>query len=169
VTPAAHHQMFGHYNAWANGRLYEAVAQLSTEQYRADRGAFFKSVHGSLNHLLVTDRVWMQRFTGEADAPNRLDAILFETFAERRARRRTGGSSILWTGSMTGASRERSNTAGSLRPSNSSSSWPRRRRTGSITKPITAARSMPCLTGLVGKAPELDLLIFQRLSAKPAA
>jgi uncharacterized damage-inducible protein DinB len=147
VTPAAHYQMFGHYNAWANGRLYEAVAPLSTEQYRADRGAFFKSVHGSLNHLLATDRVWMQRFTGEGDAPNRLDAILFETFAELRAAReagRTGGSSILWTGSMTGASRERSNTAASPRPSNSSSSWPRRWRTGSITKPTTAARSMPC-------------------------
>jgi uncharacterized damage-inducible protein DinB len=82
--------MFGHYNAWANGRLYEAAAGLSTEQYRADRGAFFKSVHGSLNHLLVTDRVWMQRFTSEGDAPNRLDAILFETFAELRAARGGG-------------------------------------------------------------------------------
>src|ERR1700687_5863786 len=83
----AHYQMFGHYNAWANGRLYAAVALLGSEQYRADRGAFFKSVHGTLNHLLVTDRVWMQRFTGEGDAPNRLDAILFETFDELRAAR----------------------------------------------------------------------------------
>jgi uncharacterized damage-inducible protein DinB len=37
ITLAAHYRMFGHYNAWANGRLYEAVARLSTEQYRADR------------------------------------------------------------------------------------------------------------------------------------
>ena len=40
MTPTAHYQMFGHYNAWANSRLYEAAAALSTEQYRADRGAF---------------------------------------------------------------------------------------------------------------------------------
>jgi len=57
--------MFGRYNAWANNRLFEAAGRLSAEQYRADRGAFFKSVHGTLNHLLVTDRVWMQRFTGK--------------------------------------------------------------------------------------------------------
>jgi hypothetical protein len=48
---------------------------------------FFKSVHGMLNHLLVTDRIWMQRFTGEGGAPDRLDAILFETFDELRATR----------------------------------------------------------------------------------
>ena len=94
MTPADHYRMFGHYNAWANGRLYDAAAQLSPEQYRADRGAFFKSVHGTLNHLLVTDRIWMHRFTGQGDAPNRLDAILFETFDELRAAREAGDRRI---------------------------------------------------------------------------
>ena len=74
--------MSRHYNAWANGRIYDAAARLSTEQYRADRGAFFKSVHGTLNHLLATDRIWMKRFTGQGEAPDRLDAILFETLEE---------------------------------------------------------------------------------------
>jgi len=87
MSAAAHYRMFAHYNAWANGRLYAAAARLSVEQYRADRGAFFKSVHGTLNHLLVTDRIWMQRFTGEGTAPDRLDAILFETLGELRAAR----------------------------------------------------------------------------------
>ena len=87
MTPADHYRMFANYNSWANNRLYEAAARLSSEQYRADRGAFFKSVHGTLNHLLVTDRIWMQRFTGEGDAPNWLDAILFETLDELRAAR----------------------------------------------------------------------------------
>lgn len=87
MIPADHYGMFAHYNGWANSRLYDAAARLSSEQYRADRGAFFKSVHGTLNHLLVTDRIWMQRLTGEGDAPNRLDAILFETLDELRAAR----------------------------------------------------------------------------------
>src|SRR5271168_1236945 len=82
-----HFLMFGKYNAWANGRLYDAAADLSNDDYRRDRGAFFKSVHGTLNHLLVTDRIWMQRFTGEGEAPDRLDAILFETLGELRAAR----------------------------------------------------------------------------------
>src|SRR5215216_3479060 len=47
--------MFAAYNRWANERLYDAVAGLSDTDYRADRGAFFKSVHGTLNHLLVGD------------------------------------------------------------------------------------------------------------------
>ena len=41
MTPTAHYQMFGRYNAWANSRLYEAAAELSSEQYCADRGVFF--------------------------------------------------------------------------------------------------------------------------------
>src|ERR1700676_5730627 len=94
MPPAAHYRMFGHYNAWANSRLYDAAARLSNEQYRADRGAFFKSVHGSLNHLLVTDRIWMQRFTGEGEAPNRLDAILFETLDELSVSRKTNARGI---------------------------------------------------------------------------
>jgi uncharacterized damage-inducible protein DinB len=80
-------QMFAGYNEWANARLYAAVAELPDADYRADHGAFFKSVHGTLNHLLVGDRVWMQRLTGEGDAPTSLDAILFEDFAALRAAR----------------------------------------------------------------------------------
>ena len=83
--------MLAGYNAWANERVYDAAEGLSDADYRADRGAFFKSVHGTLNHLLVADRIWMRRFTGEGDAPNRLDAILFERLDELRAARARSG------------------------------------------------------------------------------
>ncbi|WP_428029633.1 DinB family protein [Ancylobacter sp.] len=73
---------FAAYNEWANQRLYAAAARLSEGQYRADRGAFFGSVHGTLNHILVGDRLWMRRITGTGDAPAGLDTILFETLAE---------------------------------------------------------------------------------------
>jgi len=79
--------MFAGYNAWANARLFDAVASLPDEDYRADRGAFFRSLHGTLNHLLVTDRVWLHRFTGEGEQPARLDAILFDDFASLREAR----------------------------------------------------------------------------------
>jgi len=78
---------FAGYNAWANRRLYEAAAGLSDADYRADQGAFFKSMHGTLNHLLATDRIWMKRFTGEGEAPDRLDAIVHERLGELRAAR----------------------------------------------------------------------------------
>jgi len=82
------YRMFAAYNTWANERLYLAAAELSDADYRADRGAFFKSMHGTLNHLLVGDRLWMRRLTGAGDAPSRLDAILCEDFSELREARR---------------------------------------------------------------------------------
>jgi uncharacterized damage-inducible protein DinB len=73
-----HYLMFARYNSWANQRLYHSVATLSDDEYRADAGVFFKSAHATLNHLLVTDRIWLSRLTGRPDAPDRLDAILFD-------------------------------------------------------------------------------------------
>jgi uncharacterized damage-inducible protein DinB len=81
------YQMFAGYNRWCNERLYEAAAKISEADYRADRGAFFKSLHGTLNHLLVGDRIWMRRFTGAGELPPSLDAILYEDFEALRAAR----------------------------------------------------------------------------------
>lgn len=83
------YQMFAGYNAWCNERLYAAAATLSDADYRASRGAFFKSVHGTLNHLLVGDRIWMRRFTGAGNVPPALDAILHDDFEALRAARRS--------------------------------------------------------------------------------
>jgi uncharacterized damage-inducible protein DinB len=66
------------YNRWANARLYEAAFSLSDADYRRDVGAFFKSMHGTLNHLLLTDRLWLKRLTGEGEHPNQLNAIIYE-------------------------------------------------------------------------------------------
>jgi uncharacterized damage-inducible protein DinB len=83
----SHYRMFAGYNAWCNARLYDAVATVSDADYRADRGAFFKSLHGTLNHLLVGDRIWMARFTGTGELPKSLDAILYDGLAPLRAAR----------------------------------------------------------------------------------
>ena len=88
------YRMFAGYNAWCNERLYTAAAKLSGADYHADRGAFFKSVHGTLNHLLVGDRIWMQRFTGAGELPASLDAILYDDFPALRAARRAEDASI---------------------------------------------------------------------------
>lgn len=56
--------LMARYNQWMNRKLYAACAQLSPAQYKEDRGAFFGSVHGTLNHLLYADTAWMRRFKG---------------------------------------------------------------------------------------------------------
>jgi len=77
----AHFQQFAAYNRWANARLYEAALKLDDADYRRNVGAFFGSIHGTLNHLLVADRIWLKRLTGIGDHPEKLNAIMHE---ERR-------------------------------------------------------------------------------------
>jgi uncharacterized damage-inducible protein DinB len=68
--------MFAAYNQWANNRIYDAAADLDEEEFNRNTGAFFGSMMGTLNHVLTADRIWMKRFTGEGDAPVKLDTIL---------------------------------------------------------------------------------------------
>lgn len=82
-----HFRMFAAYNQWANGRIYDAASELTKAEFERDVGAAFGSAMATLNHLLVTDRIWMKRFTGGGSAPARLDAILFRDFAKLRAAR----------------------------------------------------------------------------------
>lgn len=75
-TGQAFFGMFARYNRWANARIYAAAAGLDPEHLAADRGAYFRSVLGTLNHLLVVDRLWMARMEGYSPGPTQLDQIL---------------------------------------------------------------------------------------------
>lgn len=87
-------EMLADYNAWANERLYDAAARLPDADYRADRGAFFGSLHGTLNHILIGDRIWMHVFTGQGVKPTQLDAILYDGLATLREARRAEDARI---------------------------------------------------------------------------
>ena len=91
----SHFVMFAHYNEWANKRLYQCAAGISEAEYRAERGAFFGSVHGTLNHLLLADRIWMRRFTGEGETYSRLDLILHDDLPALRAAREAEDARII--------------------------------------------------------------------------
>ncbi|SCB60135.1 Uncharacterized damage-inducible protein DinB (forms a four-helix bundle) [Rhizobium aethiopicum] len=101
----SHFRMFAAYNRWANAQVYAAVAELSDTEFRSDRGAFFGSLHRTLNHLLVADRIWMKRFTGSGEAPATLDAILYQELDALAAARKAEDERILaWTGKLDEAS-----------------------------------------------------------------
>jgi len=82
------------YNRWMNDKLYGVAAALSDEARKRDCGAFFKSIHGTFNHLLLADRVWLARFKG-VSAPSgfmapgirSLDQELYSDFEELRHQR----------------------------------------------------------------------------------
>jgi uncharacterized damage-inducible protein DinB len=90
-----HFEMFARYNQWANARLYAMAGALPNEAYRSNVGAYFGSLHGTLNHLLTADRLWMQRITRSGDHPEKLDAILFDDFSSLRAAREAEDRRIL--------------------------------------------------------------------------
>jgi uncharacterized damage-inducible protein DinB len=62
ITPD-YARLLTRYNRWMNEKIYAASEQLSDEERKADRGAFFKSIHSTLNHLVWGDAMWLGRFT----------------------------------------------------------------------------------------------------------
>ena len=70
------------YNRLANETLYAACAELSEDELLQARPSYFGSIHRTLNHILLGDRIWLGRFEGEVMASTNLDAVLYPDFAE---------------------------------------------------------------------------------------
>jgi len=90
-----HFRMFALYNRWANTQLYKAAATLPAEALSQDRGAFFKSLLGTLNHLQVADGMWLSRLQGNSPLGTKFDEILFDTFEPLAAARRARDADII--------------------------------------------------------------------------
>ena len=78
---------FAQYNAWANQRLYDACAKLPESDYLRPRPSFFGSIHATLNHLMVGDRIWLGRIEARP-AKLALNQILYGDFVALRVARR---------------------------------------------------------------------------------
>src|SRR5271168_4803487 len=97
------------YNTWMNRGIYNICGALSDDDRKRDLHAFFGSIHRTLNHLLLTDRVQLGRFVGadrtqSFDEAGRvieirsLDQELYANFATlRREREKTDAMIEAWT------------------------------------------------------------------------
>ncbi len=89
------------YNRWMNHKLYTVCETVSDEQRKRDMGAFFRSIHGTLNHLLLGERLWMGRFTGTEFPVESLDQELYGEFdALWQARTDTDEAICAWIDSL---------------------------------------------------------------------
>jgi uncharacterized damage-inducible protein DinB len=70
------------YNRWQNESMYAAAAKLTDDTRKRNMGAFFKSIHATLNHLLVGDRLWLSRFDNEPSGITMLNQELYNNFEE---------------------------------------------------------------------------------------
>ena len=164
----AHYRMFAHYACWANERVSASADALGEDEFKADQGAFFRSLSGTLNHILVTDRIWMRRFTGTGPVQTRLDEILTEDRAELAALRQAEDARIIaFVESLDADTLLAPVTYGPLTAA------------GTFTQPLAAllahlfnhqthhrGQATVLLTRLAGRdaAPVLDLAVFQRAS-----
>jgi len=109
-----HFELMAEYNQWMNAKVYEAAGSLSHSSLVEDRGAFFSSILGTLNHIVVADRIWLYRFaaqpasTGalaeimELPFPESLDQIIFPNLGELYSHRKWLDEKIInWVSSLT--------------------------------------------------------------------
>ncbi|MGH9345129.1 MAG: DinB family protein [Terriglobia bacterium] len=79
--------MLARYNRTANERLFEQCAHLDIVEYRKQRQGSFGSIHGLLNHILLSDQIWMARFKGDGHTTPVLNTVLYDDFSGLRPAR----------------------------------------------------------------------------------
>jgi uncharacterized damage-inducible protein DinB len=100
MSLCSHVVLLASYNEWMNAKLYAAAGRLPPHELSADRRAFFGSLLGTLNHIVVADTIWLKRFAAHPrhfsvleavcnlPDPHSLDQTLFSDIAELGSRRR---------------------------------------------------------------------------------
>ena len=169
MTTTEHFRQLAAYNRWANARLYSAALDLSEQAYRLHIGVFFGSLHGTLNHLLLTDRLWLKRLTGEGEHPNQLDAIIYENRADLTRARIAEDNRLIAV-----VDRYDDAALASLRSYKTTSGMPHSQVLSDILMHLFnhqthhSGQAHGCLSILTGSAPPvLDLLAFQQGGAAP--
>jgi uncharacterized damage-inducible protein DinB len=152
------------YNAWANERLYDACAKLGETELKAKRRAFFGSIHATLNHILVGDRLWMSRLAGDSLVLP-LNKILHEDFGRLRAARRTQDQLLVELVSGIPAAQLDTPLA-YTNTKNQPFATPRRLLLGHVFNHQTHHRGQvhDMLSQTDVAPPEIDLIIFVRLN-----
>lgn len=99
MTLLNHLRLMAQYNHWMNQSLYATAAKLSEAQLQEDKQAFFSSIFGTLNHILVADTIWLKRFAKHPanhlslepirliESPKALNQIYYDSFTELQQQR----------------------------------------------------------------------------------
>jgi uncharacterized damage-inducible protein DinB len=102
MIDAKYCQLMAEYNEWMNGKIYGACASLSEAELHEDRGAFFKSIYLTLNHIAYADMAFLSRFTGQPTEVPPLGEDLFGGFGQLRKERGHLDRRILtWSSTLT--------------------------------------------------------------------
>ena len=78
MTAITNFQLLANFNTWANKKIFSACKELDDTEYMKNRKAFFSSIHGTLNHLLVVDSAYISRMEDTDHGLKSMDQILYE-------------------------------------------------------------------------------------------
>jgi uncharacterized damage-inducible protein DinB len=93
--------LLARYNQWMNQKLYAVCAEIPDADRKKDMGAFFKSIRGTLNHLLYGDKAWLARFTSQSLEGLEIGVDIYANFGHlRQERERMDREIIAWTASL---------------------------------------------------------------------
>jgi uncharacterized damage-inducible protein DinB len=84
LTIAQVRELFA-YNAWANRKLFSALAGLSAEDYKRDLKTSFGGIDGTVNHIVWAEELWLRRWQG-APPPSVAQGRDLDSLAAARAR-----------------------------------------------------------------------------------
>ncbi|OJA04881.1 DinB family protein [Halomonas sp. QHL1] len=110
-----HFALMASYNHWMNAKVYDAASKLSAAELTQERGAFFGSIFGTLNHIAVADTIWLKRFATHPSStartlavmidlptPERLDHVMFDDLVGLKAHRQWLDTVIInWVAALT--------------------------------------------------------------------
>ncbi|MDF1720315.1 MAG: DinB family protein [Minwuia sp.] len=151
------------YNIWANGLLYDAADQVPKDQQTEDVGAFFGSLSGTLNHIIIADRIWLRRLRGDGPEETQHDRIVSHDMAKLRAARRVEDDRVM---DFVGT-RQESDYAGTI-SYRTTSGEPFSQQLDAVLAHFFnhqthhRGQAHDILTRLTGSAPSIDLLYYIR-------
>lgn len=87
-------ELMARYNQWMNQKIYHCCSELSDDQRKTDMGAYFGSIHATLNHILVADHIWLSRFR-QKKPPYRLGEEIAGEFTQLRQARESMDNTLL--------------------------------------------------------------------------
>ena len=101
MKPANYYELMAQYNKWMDSKLYSVCAQIPDAERRKDMGAFFKSIHGTLNHIYFGDIAWIERLRDQKFTSRELGVDLFDDFQElREAQAKMDDEILAWSQSL---------------------------------------------------------------------
>jgi len=102
VFPKNYFELMAQYNQWMDEKIYDVCLGIPDDMRKKDMGAFFKSIHSTLNHIYYGDLAWLERLRDKTFTPRQISVDLYENFNELKEAQEKMDSDILeWVNSLT--------------------------------------------------------------------